>query len=98
MSNVELAQTDIAEWIASLLLPELWDRYCYLSYAQMAEVPELAEYADDLREAERDWYRAYKTRRTEVASARRPGSGFSAAPFLHSRLGSSDRPDHPSLP
>jgi hypothetical protein len=62
MSNVELAQTDIAEWIASLLPPELWDRYCYLTYAQMAEVPELAEYADDLREAERDWYCARKTR------------------------------------
>jgi hypothetical protein len=62
MSHFELAQTDIAEWIASLLPPELWDRYCYLTYAQMAEVPELAEYADDLREAERDWYRAHKTR------------------------------------
>lgn len=81
MSNVVLAQTDIAEWIASLLPPELWDRYRYLSYAQMAEVPELAEYADDLREAERDWYRAYKTRRTEVTSARRPGSGVQCSHF-----------------
>ena len=81
MSNVVLAQTDIAEWIASLLPPELWDRYRYLSYAQMAEVPELAEYADDLREAERDWYRAYKTRRIEVTSARGPGSGVQCSPF-----------------
>ena len=81
MSNVELTQTDIAEWIESLLPPGLWNRYCYLSYAQMAEVPELAEYADDLREAERDWYRAYKTKRTEVTSARRPGSGVQCSPF-----------------
>jgi hypothetical protein len=62
MSNAELTQTDIAEWIASLLPPELWDRYRYLTYAQMAEIPELAEYADDLREAEKHWYRACKIR------------------------------------
>ena len=63
MRNVEPAQTDIAEWIASLLPPELWDQYCHLTYARMAEVPELAEYADKLREAERDWYHARKIRR-----------------------------------
>jgi hypothetical protein len=62
MSNVEPTQTDIAEWVESLLPPELWERYCYLTYARMAEVPELAEYAHDLREAERDWYRANKAR------------------------------------
>jgi hypothetical protein len=62
MNNVEFNRPDIAEWVASLLPPELWDRYCYLSYAQMAEVPELAKYADDLRKADRDWYRERKTR------------------------------------
>ena len=62
MSNVELAHPDIAEWVASILPPELWDRYCYLSYAQMARVPELAEYADDLLKAERNWCRAYKNK------------------------------------
>jgi hypothetical protein len=62
MSNVEPTQTDIAAWIASLLPSELWDRYCYLTYAQMAEIPELAEYADDLRAAQKDWYRACTTR------------------------------------
>lgn len=61
MSNVELVRTDIAEWIKSLLPPELWERYCYLSYAQMSDVPELAEYADDLREAEREWYQERRT-------------------------------------
>ena len=61
MSNVELTQTDIAKRIAALIPSELWDRYCHLTYARMAEVPELAEYANDLREAERNWYRACKT-------------------------------------
>jgi hypothetical protein len=61
MSHVEPTQTDIAQWIKSLLPPELWDRYCYLTYAKMAEVPELEEYAEYLREAESEWYRAYKT-------------------------------------
>jgi hypothetical protein len=27
----------------------------------MAEIPELAEYAEDLRKADRFWYAAYKT-------------------------------------
>ena len=62
MSNVELAHPDIAEWVASLLPPELWDRYCYLTYAQMAKVPELAEYAHDLLKAERNWCCANKTK------------------------------------
>jgi hypothetical protein len=59
MNNTELTQTDVAEWVASLLPPELWERYCYLTYARMAEIPELTEYADNLRTAERHWYRAY---------------------------------------
>jgi hypothetical protein len=63
MINLDLAQTDIAERIASLLPAELWERYCYLTYARMAEVPELAEYAGDLLEAERDWYNVRKMRR-----------------------------------
>jgi hypothetical protein len=34
----------------------------------MAQVPELEEYADKLHEAEGDWYRAYKTTLSKVAS------------------------------
>lgn len=68
MSNVEPTQTDITEWVASLLPSELWSRYCYLTYARMAEIPELAEYADDLREAEREWCRARKTSHKVVLS------------------------------
>ena len=61
MSNTELTQSDIAEWIASLLPPELWERYRYLTYAQMAEIPELTGYADDLRKAQRHWHRVYSS-------------------------------------
>ncbi|MGB7931677.1 MAG: hypothetical protein WCH04_05545 [Gammaproteobacteria bacterium] len=62
MNNVESNQPDIAELVASLLPPELWHRYCHLSYAQMSKVPELAKYADDLCKADREWYRERKTR------------------------------------
>jgi hypothetical protein len=62
MTHMELTQTDIAEWIESLLPPELWGRYCHLSYGQMARVSELAKYAERLREAEKEWYRACRIR------------------------------------
>jgi hypothetical protein len=67
MSTLNWSQPDIAEWIASLLPSELWEHYSYLSYAQMAEVPELADYAEDLREAERDWERVRKQGHIEAA-------------------------------
>jgi len=59
MNNNELTQTDIADWIASLLPPDLWERYCHLTYAQMAKIPELTSYADELRKAQRHWNRVY---------------------------------------
>jgi len=49
----ELAWSDIAQWVQSLLPPELWECYCNFTYAQMATIPELAEYAEALREANR---------------------------------------------
>ena len=61
MNNTDLSHSDIADWIASLLPPELWDRYRHLTYAKMAELPELADYAEALRKAERYWYETRKT-------------------------------------
>ena len=58
MPRFEITMTDIANWVKSLLTPVLWDRYCHLSYAQMAQVPELSEYVIELREANRMWLRA----------------------------------------
>jgi hypothetical protein len=60
MRNVEPSEIDVAEWIKSILPSELWERYCHLSYTQMARIPELAKYADQLREADRNWLRERK--------------------------------------
>jgi hypothetical protein len=57
MYHDEASQLDIAGWVKSILPSELWDRYCHLTYAQMARIPELAEYAEDLRAADRNWLR-----------------------------------------
>jgi hypothetical protein len=50
--------TDITQWVKSFLPPELWERYCHLSYMQMAQVPELADYSVELQEAARMWLHA----------------------------------------
>ena len=69
MDNTEPTQTDVAEWVASLLPPDLWERYCYLTYARMAEMPELTEFADTLRMAEKQWYRAYTRDNRQIIGA-----------------------------
>jgi hypothetical protein len=66
MLHDESTLSDIAQWVKSLLPPELWERYCYLTYAQMARAPELADYARELREADRHWHRASKTRHIRI--------------------------------
>jgi hypothetical protein len=38
MLHDESTLSDIAQWVKSLLPPELWERYCYLTYAQMADI------------------------------------------------------------
>jgi hypothetical protein len=57
MQSAETAHVDVDQWVKSILTKELWDRYCHLTYAQMARVPELAEYAEDLRQADKEWLR-----------------------------------------
>ena len=61
MNNDIPSQTDIADWVKSLLPPHLWVKYCHLPYARMARIPELSEYAQDLCKANSLWYGAYKT-------------------------------------
>ena len=58
---------DIDLQVKSLLPPELWERYCHLSYAQMAQVHELSEYSMELSNAAREWHRA---RRVWIAAQR----------------------------
>jgi hypothetical protein len=57
MQSAEATDIDVDQWVRSILTKELWERYCHLTYAQMACVPELAEYAEDLRHADREWLR-----------------------------------------
>jgi hypothetical protein len=66
MRNVESSEIDVAEWIKSILPSELWDHYCHLTYAQMTRIPELANYAEQLREADRHWHRAHKSRHIKI--------------------------------
>jgi hypothetical protein len=57
MQNAEVTDVDVAQWVKSIVTKELWKRYCHLTYAQMTRVPELAEYAEDLRQADKEWLR-----------------------------------------
>lgn len=67
MTETEPTDSDIAQWIQTLLPAELWKRYCHLPYSHMARIPELAAYADSIREADRRWYRAYQATRSSAA-------------------------------
>ena len=66
MPPIEPGLDTIAEWVKALLPPELWERHCHLTYAQMALVPELAEYATQLHEADKRWQRAFRARRLKL--------------------------------
>jgi|CXWL01.1.fsa_nt_gi hypothetical protein len=46
---------DIAAEIEEIIPSHLYERYRHLSYADMAEVPELSDWAEALRTAEREW-------------------------------------------
>ena len=41
--------------IKKILPPDLLAKYDHLSYGEMAECPELAPWAEDLRQAEDEW-------------------------------------------
>jgi hypothetical protein len=51
-------QNEIYASIENLIPADLWARYSHLSFGEMADVPELAEWADELREAEAEWFAA----------------------------------------
>jgi hypothetical protein len=60
MQSDEATVIDVDQWVKSILTKELWERYCHLTYTQMARVPELAEYAEDLYQADKEWLRERK--------------------------------------
>ena len=49
-------QNDIYIEIEHQIPASLWDQYRHLSFGEMAEVPELAAWADALRTAEQRWW------------------------------------------
>lgn len=53
-------QTQIADEIETLIPAELAKKYSHLSFGEMADVPELEDYRDQLLRAERDWFEAAK--------------------------------------
>lgn len=51
-------QTEIFHDVRELIPATLCETYAHLSYGEMAEVDELAEWAEKLRLAESDWFKA----------------------------------------
>lgn len=51
-------QQQIFDRIKSLIPPVLWDKYRHLTFAEMAEINELSEWSDELRQAEKEWFEA----------------------------------------
>lgn len=51
-------QTEIFEKMEALIPADLWAKYNHLSFGEMAEVEELEEWADELNQAESDWFEA----------------------------------------
>lgn len=52
------SQMQIFAEMEALIPVNLWAKYKHLSFGEMAEIPEMADYADDLRQAEADWHEA----------------------------------------
>ena len=49
-------QNEIFTEIKEVIPADLWEKYNHLSFGEMAEVDELDEWADELRQAEKEWY------------------------------------------
>ena len=51
-------QTEIFKRMQDLIPKNLWERYNHLTFGEMATTSELAEWADELTQAETDWHSA----------------------------------------
>ena len=49
-------QNEIFTEIKEIIPANLWEKYNHLSFNEMAEVDELKEWADELRQAEKEWF------------------------------------------
>ena len=51
-------QAEVAARYAALIPEAIRYKFRHLTYGGMAEMPECAEWADDLRQLEEDWFNA----------------------------------------
>lgn len=52
------SQDEIFTEIQEIIPADLWEKYNHLSFGEMAEVTELEEWAEELRQAEKEWFEA----------------------------------------
>lgn len=55
---LERTQSEIHEYIESIIPPVLWNKYKHLSFGEMAEQPELEDWQEELLQAEEDSHKA----------------------------------------
>lgn len=54
----EMLQSDVTERFENEIPAALREQFSHLSFSEMADRPECADYADELNEMERDWFGA----------------------------------------
>lgn len=54
--NNEQVQAAVFVKMQSLIPAELWAQHSHLSFGEMADVPALSPWADELRAAEKAWF------------------------------------------
>ena len=50
-------QLEISEFIDNLIGKRLADKFCHLTYREMADDPDLEDYREDLLWADQEWWR-----------------------------------------
>lgn len=53
-----MTQSEIHEYIESIIPPVLWNKYKHLSFGEMAAQPELEDWQEELLQAEEDSHKA----------------------------------------
>lgn len=51
-------QSEIYKRVKEMIPPDLWDKYSDDSFGEMATKPDLAQWKDELEQAESDWWKA----------------------------------------
>ena len=56
--TLKMTQSEIHEYIESIIPPILWNKYKHLSFGEMAAQPELEDWQEELFQAEEDFRKA----------------------------------------